>query len=125
MTGERETNTVSVERVKEYCEIEPEAALVLKHNRPSATWPSLGQIQIKNLEMRYRAGLETVLKGITLDIEAGEKVGVAGRTGAGKSSLVLVLLRIIEPCGGPITIDGVVRTPSHLRLCCLPRLCIS
>ncbi len=107
MTGERETNTVSVERVKEYCTIDPEAPLVIKANRPSTTWPSLGMIEIRDLEMRYREGLETVLKGITLTIDAGEKVGIAGRTGAGKSSLVLVLLRIVEPCGGVITIDGV------------------
>jgi ATP-binding cassette subfamily C (CFTR/MRP) protein 1 len=64
-----------------YCEIAPEAELVLPRNRPSVTWPSLGHIQIQNLEMRYRTGLDTVLKGITLNIEPGEKVGVAGRTG--------------------------------------------
>ena len=57
--------------------------------------------------MRYRAGLDLVLRGLTLDIAAGEKIGIAGRTGAGKSSLVLVLLRIVEPCGGSITIDGI------------------
>ena len=107
MTGERETNTVSVERVNDYCTIAPEAPLIVKENRPPPSWPSAGMIEILGLEMRYRPGLETVLKGLTLTIPAGSKVGIAGRTGAGKSSLVLVLLRIIEPCGGKILIDGV------------------
>ena len=73
--------------------------------RPS--WPSRGVISINGLELRYRPGLDTVLKGISLQIEAGEKVGVAGRTGAGKSTLVLALMRIVEPCGGSVVIDGV------------------
>ena len=107
MTGERETNAVSVERVKDYCEIEPEAALVVQKNRPPNAWPSQGRVELRGLEMRYRAGLDLVLRGLTLDIAAGEKIGIAGRTGAGKSSLVLVLLRIVEPCGGSITIDGI------------------
>ena len=102
MTGERETNIVSVERVKEFSELQSEAPLLVPDRQPPASWPSRGMIYINRLELRYREGLDTVLKGITLHIDGGEKVGVAGRTGAGKSTLVLALMRIVEPCGGVI-----------------------
>jgi ABC-type uncharacterized transport system ATPase subunit len=107
MTGERETNTVSVERVKDYCDVAPEAALRNEATRPPREWPTRGVIELQGLEMRYRPELETVLKGLNLTVGAGEKVGIAGRTGAGKSSLVLVLLRIVEPSAGRVLIDGV------------------
>ena len=66
-----------------------------------------GVIQIEELTMRYRPELEPVLKHLNLHIDPGEKVGVVGRTGAGKSSLVLCLMRIIELESGRIVIDGV------------------
>ena len=84
MTGERETNIVSVERVKEFSELQSEAPLLVPDRQPPASWPSRGMIYINRLELRYREGLDTVLKGITLHIDGGEKVGVVGRTGAGK-----------------------------------------
>ena len=60
---------------------------------PGSEWPHIGNITFDNLEMRYREGLDLVLKGISLDIKGGQKVGVVGRTGAGKSSLTLSLFR--------------------------------
>lgn len=57
--------------------------------------------------MRYRPNTPLVLKGITLDIKGGEKVGVVGRTGSGKSTLIQVLFRLVEPSGGKIVIDGI------------------
>ena len=60
-----------------------------------------------DLSVRYRSDLPQVLKGISVHIAPGEKVGVAGRTGSGKSSLMLALFRIIEPESGSITIDGI------------------
>lgn len=57
--------------------------------------------------MRYRPNTPLVLKGITLDIKGGEKVGVVGRTGSGKSTLIQVLFRLVEPSGGRIVIDGI------------------
>ena len=76
----------------------------LSHS-PSSSWPSSGCISFSNYKANYREGLDLVLKGVDCTIQPGEKVGVVGRTGAGKSSLVLALFRIIEPVGGEILID--------------------
>lgn len=62
---------------------------------------------MKGVELRYRPGLDEVLKGLDLDIDHGLKVGVVGRTGAGKSTLGLTLLRILEIKAGTIRIDGI------------------
>jgi ATP-binding cassette, subfamily C (CFTR/MRP), member 1 len=61
-----------------------------------ATWPSAGEIEGSNVTYRYRDGLPLVLRGIDFKIEAGEKVGIVGRTGSGKSTLTLGLLRMLE-----------------------------
>jgi len=72
------------------------------------SWPSKGEIVVSNLEMKYREDTPMVLKGISFHIQGGEKIGVAGRTGSGKSSLFLTLLRIVEPQPGSLVmIDGV------------------
>ncbi|KIH59278.1 ABC transporter, ATP-binding protein [Ancylostoma duodenale] len=78
-----------------------------RQRRPPAGWPSKGEVDISGYSTRYRPGLDLVLKGLSVHISAGEKVGVVGRTGAGKSSLTLALFRIIEPAGGSILLDGV------------------
>lgn len=101
-TVEVETNIVSVERILEYARLPSEAPDVVFKHRPNIGWPAQGAVQFKNYSTRYRAGLDLVLKDITLDIEAHQKVGVVGRTGAGKSSLTLALFRIIEPATGSI-----------------------
>ncbi|KAJ3194508.1 hypothetical protein HK101_002571 [Irineochytrium annulatum] len=97
----------SVERVNEYLTIEQEAPAYIKATEPSAQWPAKGAVIVDKLEMRCAPGAPTVLKSISFEVKAGEKVGVVGRTGAGKSSLALALLRIVEPSGGRIIIDGV------------------
>jgi len=104
-TVEVETNIVSVERCLEYARLPNEAADVLHKRRPKANWPSKGAVEINKYSTRYRAGLDLVLKEIDLNIKAKEKIGVVGRTGAGKSSLTLALFRIVEPASGNITID--------------------
>jgi ABC-type multidrug transport system fused ATPase/permease subunit len=109
MTVEVETNIVAVERVKEYSQLEPEAAEIVDP-RPPVTWPSQGEIIFKNYSTRYREGSDLVLKKINLTIKPHEKIGIVGRTGAGKSSLTLALYRIIEAAGGEIVIDGI---PTH------------
>ncbi|KAF1745726.1 hypothetical protein GCK72_022173 [Caenorhabditis remanei] len=104
MTTELETNIVAVERIKEYTITPTEGNNSI--NLASKAWPERGEIAIKNFSVRYRPGLELVLHGVTARIEPSEKVGIVGRTGAGKSSLTLALFRIIEADGGCIEIDG-------------------
>ncbi|XP_070326118.1 ATP-binding cassette sub-family C member 2 isoform X1 [Odocoileus virginianus] len=106
MTSEIETNIVAVERITEYINVENEAPWVTD-KRPPEGWPSKGEIQFSNYQVRYRPELDLVLRGITCDIKSTEKIGVVGRTGAGKSSLTNCLFRILEAAGGQITIDGV------------------
>ncbi|XP_041117373.1 canalicular multispecific organic anion transporter 1 isoform X3 [Polyodon spathula] len=106
MTSELETNIVAVERVCEYTELENEASWVTDV-RPPPHWPEDGKIQFDNYKVRYRPELDLVLNGITCDISSTEKIGIVGRTGAGKSSLTNCLFRVIEAAGGRILIDGI------------------
>ncbi|XP_004616472.1 ATP-binding cassette sub-family C member 2 [Sorex araneus] len=106
MTSEVETNIVAVERINEYIQVPSEAPWVTE-KRPPGGWPSKGEIRFSNYQVRYRPELDLVLKGITCDIKSTEKIGVVGRTGAGKSSLTNCLFRILEAAGGQITIDGL------------------
>ncbi|XP_065205465.1 multidrug resistance-associated protein 1-like [Planococcus citri] len=102
-----ETNIVSVERIKEYSEKPQEAAWKIPNESIPKSWPSKGEIAFLDFKVRYREGLELVLKGITFSVRDGQKVGIVGRTGAGKSSLTLSLFRILESAGGKILIDGI------------------
>ncbi|XP_071797864.1 multidrug resistance-associated protein 1-like [Asterias amurensis] len=104
---ELETNIVAVERVKEYTEIKTEAAEIIPDNRPDKEWPTKGEVKINEYCVRYRDGLDLVLKGISCNFKPKEKIGIVGRTGAGKSSLTLSLFRILEAAGGSIKIDDV------------------
>lgn len=104
---EVETNIVSVERILEYARLPSEAPEVIPNKRPGISWPAQGAVSFQNYSARYRPGLDLVLKNINLDIKAHEKIGVVGRTGAGKSSLTLALFRIIEPASGCISIDSL------------------
>ncbi|XP_044159188.1 multidrug resistance-associated protein 1-like [Bufo gargarizans] len=101
-----ETNSVSLERVKEYCDVEPEAPWTSEDDSALAEWPHAGRIEFQNYGLRYRKDLELALKKVTASIQPGEKIGIVGRTGAGKSSLTLGLFRILEPAIGSIHIDG-------------------
>ena len=106
-TVEVETNIVSVERVLEYARLPNEAPDIISKRRPKISWPAQGAVDFNHYSARYRAGLDLVLKNINLHIRSHEKIGVVGRTGAGKSSLTLALFRIIEPDTGNISIDDL------------------
>ncbi|KAI8838941.1 P-loop containing nucleoside triphosphate hydrolase protein [Chytridium lagenaria] len=98
----------AVERVEHYgFGIDVEADAVIESNRPPKGWPSKGAIEFKDVEMRYAPGLPLVLKGVSFAIADGEKVGVVGRTGSGKSSLMQALFRMVEPAAGEIVVDGI------------------
>ncbi|XP_045532539.1 multidrug resistance-associated protein 1 isoform X1 [Pieris brassicae] len=105
MTSEVETNIVAVERIKEYSDTPSEAAWNLP-NGPGSTWPETGALQLDGLTICYRPG-EPVLRDLTCTVSPREKLGIVGRTGAGKSTLTLGLFRIVEPTSGKIMIDGI------------------
>lgn len=102
-----EQNMNAVERIKEYIEVEQEAKAIIPDSRPPSNWPSHGAIQFINYATRYRVDLEPVLRNVTFKIQAGERVGIVGRTGAGKSSLAMALFRGLEAEEGKILVDDV------------------
>uniref|UniRef100_A0A8C7QWX9 ABC-type glutathione-S-conjugate transporter n=1 Tax=Oncorhynchus mykiss TaxID=8022 RepID=A0A8C7QWX9_ONCMY len=102
-----ENNIVSVERVKEYADTAKEAVWTVEGSSLPLAWPQTGTIEFQDYGLQYRKGLDWALKGITLKIQEKEKVGIVGRTGAGKSSLALGIFRILEAAKGAIYIDGV------------------
>jgi len=107
-SADRETQMVSVERVQNYVtSVKQEAPLRIAHPSMGTNWPSSGNIQVDKVVMRYRDGLPVVLNGICLEIKAGERVGIVGRTGCGKSSFLSTLLRLVELESGSITVDDV------------------
>ncbi|KAJ5181102.1 ABC transporter integral membrane type 1 [Penicillium cf. griseofulvum] len=105
--SEVQQNMNSVERVREYLEVDQEAASVIEEARPASDWPSRGAVEFSKYSTRYRPDLDLVLKEVSFSVKAGEKVGIVGRTGAGKSSLALALFRGLEAEAGQIIIDGV------------------
>lgn len=103
--SEVENNMNAVERLLAFSTSLPQEA---SHIEPAPDgWPREGSIRFEDVDMSYRPGLPTVLKQVSLDIAAGERVGVVGRTGAGKSSITVALFRLCELSGGRISIDGV------------------
>ncbi|KAF9048225.1 multidrug resistance-associated ABC transporter [Hymenopellis radicata] len=105
--SEIEQNIVSVERILHQIEVPHEAAHELPESKPEESWPAEGAVEFRGYSTRYREGLDLVLKDLSLNIKPREKIGICGRTGAGKSSLLLALFRIIEPVEGAIFIDGI------------------
>ncbi|KAG2037723.1 P-loop containing nucleoside triphosphate hydrolase protein [Suillus americanus] len=109
-TADVENYMNAVERLVQYVAgdtIPHEAPHEIEERKPPAQWPEHGAVEFNNVKMAYRPGLPNVLRGISIKIGGGEKIGVVGRTGAGKSSLMLALFRIVELSGGSITIDGI------------------
>lgn len=79
------------------------------------SWPSTGNLTYDDVHLRYRPECDLVLKGVSFNIKGGEKVGIVGRTGAGKSTLSLALTRIVEKETGNIFIDGVDISEINLK----------
>lgn len=108
--GEMEMDLNSVERVEEYLKIPSEPAGVLKDQRPPPGWPTYKTpdtfISAQDLEIKYAPELPTVFKG-SFNIKAGEKIGLIGRTGSGKSTIAMMMLRFTDPASGKLLIDGV------------------
>ncbi|OAD04627.1 hypothetical protein MUCCIDRAFT_140340 [Mucor lusitanicus CBS 277.49] len=95
----------AVERVVEFMEMDQEAPAITEL-RPH-DWPTRGRIDVKDLEIKYAADLDPVLKGISFSVKPQEKIGVVGRTGSGKSTLALSFFRFVEASQGSIVIDNI------------------
>ncbi|RZC53144.1 hypothetical protein C5167_012003 [Papaver somniferum] len=100
-------NIISVERLSQYMNILSEAPEVIEGNRPAPSWPAVGRVEFHDLKIRYRVDTPLVLQGITCTFEGGHKIGIVGRTGSGKTTLISALFRIVEPFAGKIVIDDI------------------
>lgn len=106
--AEMENAMNSTERIQYYANELPFEKLETEDMiTPPPSWPKTGTINFSDVTMRYRPGLPLVLKGLDVTIQGGERVGIVGRTGAGKSSIMSCLFRLVEIDGGRIDIDGV------------------
>ncbi|KAI1294974.1 ATP-binding cassette sub-family C member 3 [Halotydeus destructor] len=102
-----ENSLVAIERCIEYTRNRTEAPAHIPATAPGLDWPASGSVRFQEYSTQYRDNLDLVLKDITFEIRPEEKIGIVGRTGAGKSSVTLGLFRLIEPTSGTILIDGV------------------
>ncbi|KAI9161635.1 hypothetical protein LWI28_019201 [Acer negundo] len=98
---------ISVERLNQYMHIPSEAPEVIEDNRPPPNWPTVGKVDICDLQIRYRLDAPLVLRGVSCTFEGGHKIGIVGRTGSGKTTLIGALFRLVEPVGGKIVVDGI------------------
>ncbi|KAF9510627.1 hypothetical protein BS47DRAFT_1395826 [Hydnum rufescens UP504] len=106
--AEVENNMNAVERVHHYAHnLEQEVPHRVDEKKPPPDWPSRGDLELNDISMSYRPGLPLVLKGLSLHVNGGEHIGVVGRTGAGKSSILVALYRLVELDSGSITLDGI------------------
>ncbi|XP_043687191.1 ABC transporter C family member 3-like [Telopea speciosissima] len=102
-----ENKIISIERILQYTCIPSEPPLYVEENKPSREWPSQGKIDIVDLQVRYAPHLPLVLRDLTCTFPGGMKIGIIGRTGSGKSTLVQALFRMLEPAVGQIWVDGI------------------
>eukprot|EP00639_Heterosigma_akashiwo_P026899 CAMPEP_0194701260 /NCGR_PEP_ID=MMETSP0295-20121207/26093_1 /TAXON_ID=39354 /ORGANISM="Heterosigma akashiwo, Strain CCMP2393" /LENGTH=486 /DNA_ID=CAMNT_0039595443 /DNA_START=210 /DNA_END=1671 /DNA_ORIENTATION=- len=105
--AQMEMSVNSIERADEYCSLEQEAPADVREARPRPGWPEAGALEVRDLVLRYPSMQRPVLRGLRFAVPARARVGVVGRTGAGKSSLMAALFRLVEPEAGSIWIDGV------------------
>lgn len=110
-----EMNMNSVERLQEYLEVEQEPPYEIEETEPPKNWPDRGQISVKDVSLRYAPELPKVIKNVTFEVDPCNKVGIVGRTGAGKSTIITAFFRFLDPETGTIKIDGVDITTIGLR----------
>ncbi|CAI6285620.1 unnamed protein product [Periconia digitata] len=113
---EVENNMNATERVHYYVtQLEQEEPKEPPPHVVSETWPDKGEIIFRDIHMRYREGLPLVLKDFNLHIMGGERIGIIGRTGAGKSSVLNALFRMVNLSSGTISVDGIDITDISLK----------
>ena len=114
-SAEVENDMNGVERIVHYANhVEQESPHEVDYKPPSG-WPSEGKVELRDIVLKYRPELPPVLKGISMSIKGGEKIGIVGRTGAGKSSIMVALYRLVELSGGSIHIDDIDISKLGLR----------
>jgi ATP-binding cassette subfamily C (CFTR/MRP) protein 1 len=116
MGSDLEADMVSVERIKQYTQLSSETIEGREIDESLGDWPTQGEIVFKECILRYRPNLPLALRGLSIQIPSGSNVGVVGRTGAGKSTIMVALLRLVELSSGSITIDGIDISQIGLRL---------
>ncbi|KAK6858071.1 multidrug resistance-associated protein [Apiospora arundinis] len=102
-----ETSIGAITRIKDFAEKTPDESAPEETDAPTADWPSRGTLKFENVFATYGTGKPAVLKDVSFTIQAGEKVGIVGRTGSGKSSTTLAILRMIDVSAGKLTLDDV------------------
>ncbi|KAI7765995.1 hypothetical protein LZL87_001108 [Fusarium oxysporum] len=119
-----ETSLGAIARIRMFCSSAPKEQKTNEDNEPGELWPRQGSLEVKSLDVQYEQTTEPVLRGLSFSIKPGQKLGLCGRSGSGKSSFVQALLRMAEIVNGQITLDGqdISTVPRHLirqRLSCL------
>ncbi|KAJ4024229.1 hypothetical protein NW766_000461 [Fusarium irregulare] len=120
-----ETSLGAIARIRMFCSSAPSEEKAGEDKNPGESWPTKGGLEVKNVDVQYdRRTTEPVLRGLSFSVEPGQKLGLCGRSGSGKSSFVQALLRMAEIVNGQITLDGedISVIPRYLirqRLSCL------
>ncbi|AOA61209.1 Transporter of the ATP-binding cassette (ABC) family [Komagataella phaffii CBS 7435] len=110
-----EMNMNSVERLEEYLNIDQEPDREIPDNKPPSSWPETGEIEVDDVSLRYAPSLPKVIKNVSFKVEPRSKIGIVGRTGAGKSTIITAFFRFVDPESGSIKIDGIDITSIGLK----------
>lgn len=102
-----EMNMNSVERLQEFLVVDQEPPAEVPETKPEPNWPEKGEIEVKDLSLRYAPDLPRVIKNASFHVQSCHKIGIVGRTGAGKSTIITAFFRFLDPESGSISIDGV------------------
>lgn len=102
-----EMNMNSVERLQEFLVVDQEPPALVPETEPRESWPEKGEIEVKDVSLRYAPDLPRVIKNVTFHVDPCNKIGIVGRTGAGKSTIITAFFRFLDPETGSIHIDGV------------------